>query len=183
MPFTPFHFGPAALLKGILPTRFSFLVFCYAQVLIDLEVAYYISIKDPPLHRLAHTYVGALLAGLVCGLTGPWLHRLAVRYSQRSPYKSLIFDSLSIKVSITSALLGTVSHVFFDSIMHRDMEPLWPFSEGNVLRGVLPLSALHLLCMTTGILGLIWCSVLAKRSITTQGSRSSSAGATDDHSS
>lgn len=37
MPFTPFHLGPAAALKIVLPTSFSFTVFGFTQVLIDIE--------------------------------------------------------------------------------------------------------------------------------------------------
>jgi len=43
MPFTPFHFGPAAALKAAAPAHFSFMVFCYAQVVTDLESGFYLS--------------------------------------------------------------------------------------------------------------------------------------------
>ena len=34
-------------------------------------------------------------------------------------------------VVFVSALLGTTSHVFLDSLMHSDMRPLFPFSDEN----------------------------------------------------
>ena len=37
MPFTPFHFGPGALLKSFLRHRFSFVTFVASQVVIDFE--------------------------------------------------------------------------------------------------------------------------------------------------
>jgi hypothetical protein len=53
----------------------------------------------------------------------------------------------------TGALLGAWSHVALDSIMHPDMDPLWPFAPGNGLLGILSLDALHLLCVGLGVLG------------------------------
>jgi len=42
MPLTPFHFGPAAAIKAIAPAHFSFTVFCYSQVVIDLETGFHL---------------------------------------------------------------------------------------------------------------------------------------------
>lgn len=42
MPVTPFHFGPGALLHATAPRHVSFLAFCGANVLIDLEPLYYL---------------------------------------------------------------------------------------------------------------------------------------------
>ena len=42
MPFTPFHFGPGAGIKATLPGRFSLIIFCYSQVMIDLEPLYFL---------------------------------------------------------------------------------------------------------------------------------------------
>jgi hypothetical protein len=39
MPFTPYHFGPGALVKAIMPRHFSFTVFCFAQIVTDFETA------------------------------------------------------------------------------------------------------------------------------------------------
>ena len=37
MPITPFHFGPGAAVKAVAPRHFSFTVFAFSQVMIDLE--------------------------------------------------------------------------------------------------------------------------------------------------
>ena len=55
----------------------------------------------------------------------------------------------------SGALLGAWSHVALDSLMHPDMEPLWPFAAGNALLTVMSLDALHLLCIGSGVAGLI----------------------------
>ncbi len=39
--------------------------------------------------------------------------------------------------------------------MHADIQPWWPFSVGNGLRGLLSLDRLHLLCVALGIWGLL----------------------------
>jgi len=163
MPFTPFHLGPAALLKALLPRRFSFVVFCYAQIITDLEVAYYIWMRESPLHRFTHTYGGAIIVGLFCGLTGPQLHRVAAKFAERSSLKSLIVDPLPLTISVLSALIGTFSHVLLDSIKHHDIEPLWPLSGANVLQDAISLPILHLLCMSSGIAGLIWGGIIANK--------------------
>ena len=38
MPFTPFHFGPGALLKAAAPRHVSLIAFCAAQVLTQIPV-------------------------------------------------------------------------------------------------------------------------------------------------
>jgi hypothetical protein len=35
MPFNPFHFGPGAAIKAVIPAQFSLVEFCYAQVVTD----------------------------------------------------------------------------------------------------------------------------------------------------
>ena len=37
MPITPFHFGPGALVKVIVPKHFSWTIFALSNILIDLE--------------------------------------------------------------------------------------------------------------------------------------------------
>jgi hypothetical protein len=66
MPFTPFHFGSGAAIKAVLPGRFSFVVFCQAQLITDLESAYHLVRGDYPVHRFFHTYLGATFVALVC---------------------------------------------------------------------------------------------------------------------
>ena len=61
MPFTPFHFGPGAALYAMAPRQLSFLAFCAANVLIDVEPLYYMLTDQYPWHRFFHTYVGATL--------------------------------------------------------------------------------------------------------------------------
>jgi hypothetical protein len=51
MPFTPFHFGPGALVHSAAPKHISFLAFCDANVLVDVEPLYYMLTGGYPIHR------------------------------------------------------------------------------------------------------------------------------------
>jgi hypothetical protein len=64
MPITPFHFGPGAAIHAAAPRYVSFLAFCAANVLMDLEPLYYILTRQYPLHRFFHTYVGAVIVAI-----------------------------------------------------------------------------------------------------------------------
>jgi hypothetical protein len=63
MPITPFHFGPGALLHAMAPRHVSFIAFCAANVLIDVESLYNLVNQRHPVHAFFHTYAGATLAG------------------------------------------------------------------------------------------------------------------------
>jgi hypothetical protein len=62
MPITPFHFGPGALLHSLAPRQVSFIGFCAANVLIDVESLYNLIHRREPVHAFFHTYFGATLA-------------------------------------------------------------------------------------------------------------------------
>jgi hypothetical protein len=160
MPFTPFHFGPAAAIKAAVPRYFSFTVFCYSQVITDLESGYYLFRDEYPVHRFFHTYLGATFVGLVCALIGRPLCQLVLRAWQAwipEPLTGLFGRSVSISwgIAFVSAYLGTYSHVFLDSIMHQDMKPLSPFSTANPMLHIISVGLLHVLCFALGMVGFL----------------------------
>jgi membrane-bound metal-dependent hydrolase YbcI (DUF457 family) len=63
---------------------------------------------------------------------------------------------ISWPAAITGAFVGTYSHVALDSLMHADMRPLAPFSETNGLLHLVSLGALHLGCVLSGLLGVLF---------------------------
>ena len=154
MPFTPFHFGPGALVKAGGGRHFSFLIFAGSQVLIDIEPLVRILRGDAVLHGPTHSLLGAtaigLLAALIGRVAGPWMLR-----TQRMDVAAIGWP-----VALASGLVGTWSHVGLDAIMHADMNPLWPFVQGNALLGLIPLDLLHWLCVAAGVVG---CAVLGWR--------------------
>jgi membrane-bound metal-dependent hydrolase YbcI (DUF457 family) len=149
VPFTPFHFGPGALVHSAAPRLFSFLAFCGANVLVDVEPLYYMLTDQYPIHRFFHTYVGATLAGLICIL----LFALARRFAM--PLLRLLrLENLGLRAVALGAFAGTYSHVLLDSLMHADMRPFAPFSHANPLLTWVSLRALHGFCLLAGVAGL-----------------------------
>lgn len=130
-----------------------------ANVLIDIEVLYYLRRHEPPIHRYLHTYVGGIAMGLLAGLLifgivqvsrriGParWLW---VRRLELTPRCRLLSQSL------VAGTIGGVSHILLDSFMHHDMNPLWPVIEGNALAGAIGVPILHIGLALTGVFGLV----------------------------
>lgn len=147
IPLTPFHFSPGLLTKVFGPRSFWLTSFMAANVLIDVEVLYYLSRNDPPLHRGLHTYLGGSAAGLIAGLlmwgTVLFIARL---FPASSCWKQRLAQTSRMRLlnqSLLAGLVGGLSHVFLDSLMHDDMHPLWPFVTGNTLAGSISVAALH----------------------------------------
>lgn len=156
MPITPFHFGPGAALHAVAPRHVSFLAFCAANVVIDVESLYNLLHGRAQVHAFLHTYVGA--TGVALGLVAlfwlalrlPWLAR-RVR--------------LTLRPVALGALLGAWTHVVFDSVMHADIEPLQPLTAANALYRIVPLSALHWGCIAAGVAGLLVIGVRRLRAV------------------
>lgn len=121
MPFTPFHFGIGALVKSVSPGRaFSFQVFALSQILIDIEPGLGLFLGWDELHGWTHTYAGALLVAMATVAIW-WLW-------ERVRPKRLDNGPVSAFVMASSALLGTLSHVWLDSQFHAEMAKLTPDS-------------------------------------------------------
>jgi hypothetical protein len=161
MPFTPFHFGPGAAAKAIIPRYFSFSVFCFAQVVTDCETAYHMLRHEYPLHRWMHTYAGATVVAAFCIIVGRPICQAAVRFwhaSSDMPFKAYFpgTDRISLVSAVVGAFIGTYSHVFLDSIMHPDIQPFLPWSSQNGCYGIVGVFALHGLCLLLGLAGALY---------------------------
>ncbi len=144
MPVTPFHFGLGAALHGAAPRHLSFLAFCAANVLIDVESVWNLLHGQAQVHAFFHTYVGATLAGLAtAALCGRW-RRWRLGHPLPTPHRRSL---------LLGALLGAWSHVMLDSVMHADIRPLAPFSESNALFRLIAPPELHLILLGLGVLG------------------------------
>jgi membrane-bound metal-dependent hydrolase YbcI (DUF457 family) len=146
MPITPFHFGPGAALHALAPQHVSFLAFCAANVVIDVESLYNLVHGHAQVHAFLHTYVGATLVWL--GLSA--LFWLALRMPALARRLQLTLRQVAI-----GALLGAYSHVLLDSVMHADIQPLQPLTAANALHRVMSLSALHWGCVAAGVAALL----------------------------
>jgi len=152
MPVTPFHFGPGAALHAIAPRHVSFMSFCAANVLIDVESFYNLVSGRFPVHAFFHTYVGATLVIVAILLLFAAMRRFASREWMPDLFRWRELTALQVAIG---AMLGAWSHVFLDSIMHADIRPLEPFDPTNPFLDILSLGALHLLCIAAGMLGLV----------------------------
>jgi membrane-bound metal-dependent hydrolase YbcI (DUF457 family) len=150
MPFTPFHFGPGALVHSAAPRSISFLAFCGANVLVDVEPLYFMLTHQHPIHRFFHTYVGATVAGLLVIALFLLIRRFAMPL-----LRFFRLENLSVRAVAFGAFAGTYSHVLLDSLMHADMSPFAPFSDANPLLGAVFLNTLHGFCLLAGLVGLV----------------------------
>ncbi len=152
MPFTPFHFGPGAAIHAVAPKQVSFLAFCASNVLIDIEPLYFILTQQYPLHCFFHTYIGAVL---VVGATVA-LFVGARWFAARLWLPNwLHWKELGLLAVVAGAAVGSASHVFLDSLMHRDITPFAPFSDINPLLHAVSLTTLHLACVAAGIVAVL----------------------------
>jgi membrane-bound metal-dependent hydrolase YbcI (DUF457 family) len=152
MPFTPFHFGPGAALYALAPRHVSFLSFCVANILIDVEPLYYMLAQQYPLHRFFHTYIGAtlvLVASFALFVLARWL---ATFVSIPNLFQWLNFKPVPVAIG---AAAGNYSHIMLDSVMHGDITPLAPLSEANILLGLISMDALHWSCVAAGLAGVV----------------------------
>ena len=150
MPFTPLHMGPGILIKSLLQSSFSLMVFGWAQIIMDIQPLVVLLTGEGHLHGFSHTYVGASLLAVFSAFTGKYLSEfglLILGISRNNPIK------IRWVVVFISAFIGTFSHVFLDSIMHADVQPFYPISSKNNLLGVLSVEAIHKLCLYTGLVG------------------------------
>lgn len=119
MPFTAFHFGAGVLAKSIAPRHLSFTAFAVSNVLIDVEplVRMLGALDDTILHGPTHTFPGAVvIAALTLPAVRLWDHTAAALH-----LTSLRPPAAPTWMVLTSALIGTLSHVLLDAQMHADM--------------------------------------------------------------
>ena len=169
MPFTPFHFGPGALLKAAFPRHVSLLAFGTTQVAIDLESWHYLTGGEWPVHREWHSIGLATTVGLAVGTLTWGLGRLAPIAQRALPRTAAhgvrapaIDGELTATGALIGGLLGGATHTLLDALMHRDLVPFAPWLSGNPLLGRVDLLLLHLLCLVAGVVGALW--LLGRRS-------------------
>ena len=156
MPITPFHFGPGFLTKAVLPKYFSFRIFVLTNVVIDLEPIYFVLTNQYPLHRFFHTYLGATVVAVGSIFVGrPICYYLTGIWNRIFKSFKILNKKITAPALIIAAFIGTYSHIFLDSIMHRDLYPFSPWSKSNALLHTLSYGQLHLFCIMTGIIGIV----------------------------
>ena len=122
----------------------------------DIEPLARIIRGDAELHGPSHTILGALTVGVAAAAAGRPASIVALRWLRADP------GSLTWSVAFVSAFVGTYSHIVFDAIMHRDMNPLWPLAPGNGLLGLIAVDWLHVFCLACGVVGAAGMAVRAR---------------------
>ncbi|MFT5502470.1 MAG: hypothetical protein ACI8XC_000175 [Gammaproteobacteria bacterium] len=152
MPFTPIHMGPGILVKSILQGSFSLMVFGWTQIVMDLQPLIVMITGEGDLHGYTHTYLGAVIIAVMSALSGKYLSQIGlvlIAVSRENPIK------IKWWVAFLSAMIGSLSHVYLDSIMHSDVQPFYPVLMTNYFFGIVSISNLHKLCLYSGLLGAI----------------------------
>jgi hypothetical protein len=168
MPVTPFHLGPAIVVKAVCPRWISLGVFAAVQIAIDVESVANILLGRYPVHGVAHTVPGSLLvAALVLvparALLGPLYGRLA-RVHGVPPWARAELGAVSWTAALGGAVFGALSHVLLDAVIHADQAPLWPWVDGNPWLVPGAFVPMHLACAVAGLAGLVlWPALAARR--------------------
>ncbi|MCA9052295.1 MAG: DUF4184 family protein [Planctomycetaceae bacterium] len=110
-----------------------------------------------PIHRDCHTFVGGTLIGAGSAVVAYYgskavLHSTPATWlaaARNASRRQLICDSAF------SGIVGGISHVILDSLMHTDMHPFWPVFDGNVLAGSLGVGVLNALLTAAGFFGVV----------------------------
>jgi membrane-bound metal-dependent hydrolase YbcI (DUF457 family) len=144
--------GPGILVKAILQGSFSLMVFGWSQVVMDVQPLVTLLTGEGKLHGFTHTYLGATLIAVGSALTGKYLAQWGLVVLSNGAQRGI---GIRWRVAFLSAFIGSFSHVVLDSIMHVDVAPFVPFSQSNAFLGLVPVAALHELCIYSGIVGAI----------------------------
>ncbi|MDX8376451.1 MAG: metal-dependent hydrolase [Mariprofundales bacterium] len=154
MPITPLHMGPGICIKALLQGSFSLMVFGWSQIVMDMQPLIVLVTGQGHLHGFSHTYIGALLLAIIAALSGKYLSEIGLK-----TLGILEKDGQAINISwlvvFGSAFIGTITHVFLDSIMHTDIEPFYPFTNSNNLLGIIGIYQLEKLCLYSGGIGAV----------------------------
>jgi len=158
MPFTPFHLGPALLIGLLFFPYIDITVICIASVIIDVEPAYYLFFTSKgPYHGIFHSYLMATLVGVALSI---------VAHFTREQYLKILRlfglqQETNVKRIISSALIGTYSHIFLDMFMYPEMKPFYPLEENPFLYQ-LSIVTVYEFCIIAFILAFLLCIVRVK---------------------
>ena len=158
MPITPFHLGPAMLVKAACPRWFSLGAFALVQIAIDVESVANILAGRYPIHDTLHTAAGALVVAVLIVPVARWslpmlLRLLALGLSRVDGYPPSFrpHDRTRGWLALTvGAVVGALSHVALDATMHADVRPL---GAGNPLYVPGSFVLVHIVCLAAGLVG------------------------------
>lgn len=111
-----------------------------------------------PLHGYAHTFLAALLFGMVLGYAMLYLDRILY------PLYGLFHLDLDVKRKpvpfILAGTSGTVLHILLDSPLYGEMRPLFPLTTNPMYNPTLSFG-IYCMCAMMGIFGLVYFAYVA----------------------
>ena len=152
MPFTPFHIVAGVSVKSVCPKYFSWSIFTLTNILIDFEPLYYFFTTGVLSDKFFHTVIGGTIIAVLCATLGKPICELGLRIWNKTLHMGdLKWFKSDLKIntisSLSGALIAAYSHILFDSIMHRDITPLSPFTNHNNLLRIISIEYLHYVCL------------------------------------
>jgi membrane-bound metal-dependent hydrolase YbcI (DUF457 family) len=151
MPFTPFHFGPAALIGLSLKRWVDIPVFVLANVIVDFEpLAVMVFNLEYPLHGYLHTFLFGGILGLIWGLAA---YPLKPGFAFLMRIFGLSYQPTLLKMML-SGLLGIWLHVFIDSFLYKEMNPFWPMT-GNPFHEIVRYQTVFLICEASLVIAIV----------------------------
>ncbi len=142
MPFTPFHFGPAATISLLAKKYIDLPAFILVNVAIDVEPLLVMLFNlNYPLHGYFHTFMFgslvALLSGIILYFFKNFLTNIMARFGL--PYKA------TLKKILISSVFGAWLHITLDATLYTDIKPFYPLNF-NPLYGTISHSNVYLMC-------------------------------------
>lgn len=157
MPFTPLHMGPALTAKAVSPGSVSLIVYGTAQIMMDLQPLAALTVAPGMrLHGESHTFVGALVLGLLATAIGKYVGEWILNAFRRKISERV---EIGWGKALGWGVGGAFLHVLMDGLIYADMQPFWPFlsfKEANpMLRFGVSGTAMTVFCVYTGLAGLL----------------------------
>ena len=158
MPFTPYHIVAGASVKSVFPKYFSFSTFTLTNVLIDCEALYFYFTTGFLSHKFFHTIFGVSIVAIICATLGKPVCEFGLKiWNKTLKMENIKWFKTEIKINNFSswigAITGALSQLILDSIMHRDMTPLFPFSNQNIFLRIVSVENLHYICLVLFLIG------------------------------
>jgi len=154
LPFTPFHLGPALAIGLPLRKIIHTPTFIIANLIIDIEPFTVMILRlRYPLHGYLHTFISAIIVGILLGYFMYKLEKLL-----HELYDELLLTPIyhrNLKPYIIAGTTGTVIHVLLDSPMYYDIKPFCPLTINPLFNPELTI-IIYELCGLMFIAGIIY---------------------------
>jgi len=143
MPFTPFHFGPAACIALPAGKRIDLPVFLLANVAIDLEpFLVMLFFTGAEVHGIFHSFTMGSLIGVLWAIAAYGLRGV---FAACMRFFGLAYQTSFLKI-LMSSILGIWFHVILDAPLYTDVHPFYPLKM-NPFFGLVSTPVMYMICV------------------------------------